>query len=149
MVFKITVTGPIKIIIIRYFMSIATTNLGPSDSVMMTKEMTGTTACGDASWGWGSSGGIDVDKGEGETSDDDDNEGFTDLDGSVGIEAKSSGAAAGDAIGEVGRTRYNLHQLILPDASILPAPRVGVRGELFNTGFEACLAEWKSRELNR
>ena len=39
------------------------------------------------------------------------------------------------------------HQFILPNASILPAPKVGIRGELFNTGFEACLAEWKSRKI--
>ena len=51
--------------------------------------------------------------------------------------------------GMTGGNRYNLHQLILPNASILPAPKVGVRGELFNTGFEACLAEWKSRKLNK
>ena len=49
--------------------------------------------------------------------------------------------------GMTGGKRYNLHQFILPNASILPAPKVGVRGELFNTGFEACLAEWKSRML--
>ena len=51
--------------------------------------------------------------------------------------------------GMTGGKRYNRHQLILPIASILPAPKVGVRGELFNTGFEACLAEWKSRNLNK
>ena len=50
--------------------------------------------------------------------------------------------------GMTGGKRYNLHQLILPNASILPAPKVGVRGELFNTGFEACLAERKSRQIN-
>ena len=50
--------------------------------------------------------------------------------------------------GMTGGKRYNLHQFILPNASILPAPKVGVRGELFNTGFEACLAEWKSKKLN-
>lgn len=49
--------------------------------------------------------------------------------------------------GITGGKRYNLHQLILPNASILPAPKVGVRGGLFNTGFEACLAEWKSKKL--
>jgi hypothetical protein len=48
-----------------------------------------------------------------------------------------------------GGKRYNLHQLILPNASILPAPKVEVRGELFNTGFEACLAAWKSTKLNK
>jgi hypothetical protein len=48
--------------------------------------------------------------------------------------------------GMTGGKRYNLHQLILPDASILPAPRVGDRGELFKPGLEACLAEWKSKK---
>jgi hypothetical protein len=51
--------------------------------------------------------------------------------------------------GMTGGKRYNLHQLILPNASILPAPKVGVRGELFNTGLEACLAEWKSKEIKQ
>jgi hypothetical protein len=51
--------------------------------------------------------------------------------------------------GMTGGKRYNLHQLILPVASILPAPKVGVRGELFKTGFEACLSEWKSRKFNK
>ena len=91
--------------------------------------------------------------------------------GNVGFEDKASEA---DGMGEIGETgmvvlappgtkacrklaisslggitggkRYNLHQLILPDASILPAPRVGVR-ELFNPALEACLAEWKSRKI--
>jgi len=51
--------------------------------------------------------------------------------------------------GMTGGKRYNLHQLIRPDASILPAPRVGVRGGLFDPGFEACLAEWKSKKLEQ
>jgi hypothetical protein len=95
-----------------------------------------------------------------------------DVAGNVGFEDKASEA---DDMGEIGETgmvvlappgtkacrklaisslggitggkRYNLHQLILPDASILPAPRVGVRGGLFNPVLEACLAEWKSREI--
>ena len=131
--------------------------------------MTGTTACGvGGSWVWGCDG--DVDVGEGEvTASDDDNEGSADVEGNVGIDAKPSEVAVDDATGEVGGTngvgvvtappgtkpcrklsrrggmtggkRYNLHQLILPDASIRPEPRVGVRVGLFNTGFEACPAE--------
>ena len=98
--------------------------------------------------------------------------------GIVGIASKPSEAKVDDAMGEVrgpegvavvatppgtkpgrkfaisrrggmtGGKRYNLHQLILPDASILPESKVGDRGGLFNTGLEACLAEWKSRKLN-
>jgi hypothetical protein len=73
----------------------------------------------------------------------------------VGMGAAAPGEKAGRKFaisrrgGMTGGKRYNLHQLILPNASILPAPNVGVRGELFNTGFEACLAEWKSRKLNQ
>lgn len=74
-------------------------------------------------------------------------------DGVVVVWAAPPGTKAGRKFaisrrgGMTGGKRYNLHQLILPNASILPAPKVGLRGELFNTGFEACLAEWKSRML--
>ena len=38
--------------------------------------------------------------------------------------------------GMTGGKQYNLHQLILPDASILPAPKVGVGDGLFNPGLK-------------
>ena len=128
--------------------------------------MTGTTACWIGSWFW-VCGGIDVDDGDDgdavESGDDEDKEGSveTDVGGDVAINAM---VGVGGVVvvagtkgcrkltismrgGMTGGKRYNLHQLILPDASILPAPRVGLRGELFNPGLEACLAEWKSRQF--
>jgi hypothetical protein len=92
----------------------------------------------------------DDDEDDGGSADEDGNVGI------VGIGSKPSGAAVDDAMGEVGGPerlvvvtappgtkagrrfaisrrgcmtggkRYNLHQLILPDASILPASKVGV-----------------------
>lgn len=137
--------------------------------------MTGTTVCGvGGSWVWGCDG-IDADEGEVAVSDDgsavvEGNVGIVGIgskpseatvddamgevgvpDGVVVVVVAPPGTKAGRKFaisrrgGMTGGKRYNLHQLILPNASILPAPKVGVRGELFNTGFEACLAEWKSR----
>jgi hypothetical protein len=85
----------------------------------------------------------------------DDTMGMGKVGGPDGVVVVAPGTKAGRKFaisrrgGMTGGKRYNLHQLILPNASILPEPKVGVGGELFNTGFEACLAEWKSRKLNK
>lgn len=126
--------------------------------------MTGTTACWvGGSWFEACGGGIDVGEGEDEVASDDNDtkpseavvDGATGEGGGIGgvvvalvpVGTKACRKFVVLRRGITGGNRYNLHQLILPDASILPAPSVGVRGALCSLGFEACLAEWTSKKV--